>query len=163
MRRAILIVVLLFSVTSVEAKKAPKLDSITIFGRVLCEGKPLANVPVSDGVHIVKTDSLGRYFIASNKFQNTVFVITPSGYEPECRKRILPLFWSLLRKKRDGRRAQFSPRKTRSKPTSSDIPFELISAKLTRRFAPIQTQCCAHCSQHCCRCRRYPRLFDCPW
>ena len=101
MQRAILIVVLLFSVTSVEAKNAPKLDSITIFGRVLCEGKPLANVPVSDGVHIVKTDSLGRYFIASNKFQNTVFIITPSGYEPECRKRILPLFWSLLRKKRE--------------------------------------------------------------
>ena len=84
----------------VEAKPA-KRDSITIFGRVLCEGKPLADVPVSDGVHIVKTDSLGRYNIASHKFQNTVFVITPSGYEPECNKRILPRFWSLLRKKRE--------------------------------------------------------------
>ncbi|MBO7220642.1 MAG: calcineurin-like phosphoesterase C-terminal domain-containing protein [Alistipes sp.] len=100
MRRAILIVALLVSVLAVEAK--PRLrDSITIFGRVLCEGKPLADVPVSDGVHIVKTDSLGRYTIASNKWQNTVFVITPSGYEPECKKRILPRFWSLLRKKRE--------------------------------------------------------------
>jgi hypothetical protein len=61
----------------------------------------MANVAVSDGVHIVKTDSLGRYTIASNKFQNVVFVITPSGYEPECDKRILPRFWSLLRKKRE--------------------------------------------------------------
>ena len=100
MRRAILIATLLASIFVVEAK--PRLrDSITIFGRVLCEGKPLADVAVSDGVYIVKTDSLGRYAIASNKWQNTVFVITPSGYEPECRKRILPRFWSLLKKKRE--------------------------------------------------------------
>lgn len=101
MRKAILILVLLVSVISVEAKRVVKRDSITIFGRVLCEGKPLAGVPVSDGVHIVKTDSLGKYAIASHKFQNTVFVITPSGYEPECKKRILPRFWALLRKKRE--------------------------------------------------------------
>ncbi|MBO5962091.1 MAG: calcineurin-like phosphoesterase C-terminal domain-containing protein [Alistipes sp.] len=101
MRRAILILALLVSVVSAEAKKVVKRDSITIFGRVLCEGKPLADVPVSDGVHIVKTDSLGRYAIASHKWHNTVFVITPSGYEPECNKRILPQFWALLKKKRE--------------------------------------------------------------
>lgn len=91
------------SFSAVEAKRVQRVekgDSITIFGRVLCENKPLAGVPVSDGVHIVKTDSLGRYAIASHKFQNTVFVITPSGYEPECRKRILPNFWHRLEKKR---------------------------------------------------------------
>lgn len=101
MRRAILIVTLLVSVVSAEAKNVIKADSITIFGQVLCEGKPLANVPVSDGVHIVKTDSLGQYTIASHKFQNVVFVITPSGYEPVCNKRILPKFWSVLNKKRE--------------------------------------------------------------
>ena len=87
--RRILLFALATALTlSVDAK--PRLrDSITIFGRVFCEGKPLAEVPVSDGVHIVKTDSLGRYTIASHKWQNTVFVITPSGYEPECKKRIL--------------------------------------------------------------------------
>lgn len=100
MRRAILILLFAASILAVDAKPA-KRDSITIFGRVLCEGKPLADVPVSDGVHIVKTDSLGRYAIASNKWQNTVFVITPSGYEPECKRRIRPRFWSLLRKKRE--------------------------------------------------------------
>ena len=100
LRKISLCVALLLSLFSLEAK--PRLrDSISIFGRVLCEGKPLADVAVSDGVHIVKSDSLGRYAIASNKWQNTVFVITPSGYEPECRKRILPRFWSLLRKKRE--------------------------------------------------------------
>ena len=101
MKRAILIAILVASVLSVEAKKVVKRDLITIFGRVLCEGKPLADVPVSDGVHIVKTDSLGRYAMASHKWQNTVFVITPSGYEPECNKRILPQFWALLKKKRE--------------------------------------------------------------
>lgn len=96
-------IVLAATLFCVEAKPAKpvKRDSITIFGRVLCEGKPLADIPVSDGVHIVKTDSLGRYNIASHKFQNTVFVITPSGYEPECKKRILPRFWAPLEKKRE--------------------------------------------------------------
>lgn len=101
MKRVVLIVAMLVSVLSVEAKRVSKPDSITIYGRVLCEGKPLANIPVSDGVHIVKTDSLGQYAIASHKWQNTVFVITPSGYEPECRKRILPRFWALLKKRRE--------------------------------------------------------------
>lgn len=104
MRKVLLILAFAALTFSVEAKRVSKVqqrDSITIFGRVLCEGKPLAGVPVSDGVHIVKTDSLGQYAIASNKFQNTVFVITPSGYEPACKKRIMPKFWSLLRKKRE--------------------------------------------------------------
>ena len=101
MRRAILIVILLATLLTGEAKSVVKRDSITIFGRVLCEGEPLANVPVSDGVNIVKTDSLGRYAIASHKWQNTVFVVTPSGYEPKCRKRILPRFWALLKKRRE--------------------------------------------------------------
>ena len=93
----------LFSILAiaVEAKTAISPDSITIFGRVLCEGKPVANVQVSDGVHIVQTDSLGRYQIASNKLQNVVFITTPSGYEPLCNKRILPKFWALLEKKRE--------------------------------------------------------------
>lgn len=99
-RRVFLAIMLAALTFTVEAKRSV-CDSITIYGRVLCNDKPLADVPVSDGVHIVKTDSLGHYSIASNKFQNTVFVITPSGYEPACRKRILPQFWSLLRKKRE--------------------------------------------------------------
>ncbi len=103
-RTILLCALFVASIFTVEAKRVPKAqqrDSITIFGRVLCDGNPVANIPVSDGVHIVKTDSLGRYAIASYKFQNTVFVITPSGYEPVCRKRILPTFWAELRKKRE--------------------------------------------------------------
>ena len=101
MGRIVLILLFVASVLTAEAKKVVKPDSITIFGQVLCENKPMPNVLVSDGVHIVKTDSLGKYGIASNKFQNVVFIITPSGYEPLCNKNILPKFWSLLRKKRE--------------------------------------------------------------
>ena len=97
----LLLVATIIAAEAKPSKKVVKRDSITIFGRVLCEGKPLAGVPVSDGVHIVKTDSLGRYEMASYKFQNTVFVITPSGYEPTCTKRIRPQFWALLEKKRE--------------------------------------------------------------
>lgn len=99
-RKVWLCLALVASLLSVEGKTR-QCDSITVFGRVMCEGKPLADVPVSDGFHIVKTDSLGRYAIASNKWQSVVFIITPSGYEPACNKRILPQFWSLLRKKRE--------------------------------------------------------------
>lgn len=98
-RKILFCVALMTAILVVEAKPRQR-DSITIYGRVLCDGKPMQGVAVSDGAYIVKTDSLGRYAIASNKFQNTVFVITPSGYEPACRKRILPRFWALLKKKR---------------------------------------------------------------
>lgn len=101
LKRALFVALLFLAGTTVEAKDVVKKDSITICGRVLCDGVGVPNVGVSDGVHIVQTDSLGNYAIASHKFQNTVFVITPSGYEPKNRKRILPCFWSLLKKEHD--------------------------------------------------------------
>lgn len=99
--RKITLILLLLTIFAESEAKSQKRDSITIHGRVLCEGKPVAGVPVSDGVHIVLTDSLGRYEMASHKFQNVVYITTPSGYEPECRKHIFPLFWSHLKKKRE--------------------------------------------------------------
>ncbi len=72
-------------------------DGTTVAGRVLCEGKPVAGVTVSDGVLFATTDSLGRYALASKKFQGAVFVITPSGYEPVCKKGVLPQFWARLK------------------------------------------------------------------
>ena len=59
LRKAFLTLFFIASILVVEAKKVVQRDSITIFGRVLCEGKPMANVAVSDGVHIVKTDPFG--------------------------------------------------------------------------------------------------------
>lgn len=102
LRNILAIIALIASVFTAGAKpKTVKRDSITIFGYVYCEGKPMADVAVSDGFHIVKTDSLGRYNMASHKWQNVVFITPPSGYEPKCNKRIFPKFWALLRKKRE--------------------------------------------------------------
>ena len=63
----------------------------TVYGRVSCEGTGLANVVVSDGVEVVKTDSKGVYQMRSKKHNGYVFVSTPSGYEPLV-SGILPKF-----------------------------------------------------------------------
>ncbi len=63
----------------------------TVYGRVSCEGTGLANVVVSDGVEVVKTDSKGVYQMKSKKHNGYVFVSTPSGYEP-LTNGILPKF-----------------------------------------------------------------------
>ena len=63
----------------------------TVYGRVSCEGTGLANVVVSDGVEVVKTDSKGVYQMKSKKYHGYVFVSTPSGYEP-LTNGILPKF-----------------------------------------------------------------------
>lgn len=51
----------------------------TVYGKVTCEGKPLANVVVSDGVEVVATDDKGVYQMKSAKKFGYVFVSIPSG------------------------------------------------------------------------------------
>lgn len=71
-------------------------DSVTITGRITCAGEPVSDVIVSDGVLFTSTDKNGTYELRSKKFQGTVFMISPSGYEPVCQKGILPQFWAHL-------------------------------------------------------------------
>ena len=68
----------------------------TVYGKVSCEGTGLANVVVSDGVEVVKTDSKGVYQMKSKKYHGYVFVSTPSGYEP-LTNGILPRFHAPLK------------------------------------------------------------------
>ena len=68
----------------------------TVYGKVSCEGTGLANVVVSDGVEVVKTDSKGVYQMKSKKYHGYVFVSTPSGYEPLV-SGILPKFHASLK------------------------------------------------------------------
>ena len=68
----------------------------TVYGKVSCEGTGLANVVVSDGVEVVKTDSKGVYQMKSKKYHGYVFVSTPSGYEPIV-SGILPKFHASLK------------------------------------------------------------------
>lgn len=103
--RIISLFVLLMLCLSVYGKKLeePKNlpDSITAYGRITAEGKPLEGVIVSDGALFTKTDRDGYYMLASKKYQNVVFYITPSGYEPEMNKKIFPKFWATLSHKKD--------------------------------------------------------------
>lgn len=72
----------------------------TVVGVVSCDGKPLEGVLVSDGALFTRTDSLGVYSLVSLKYYGSVFVITPSGYEPTVRRGNIPQFWAPLDQKR---------------------------------------------------------------
>lgn len=66
-----------------------------ICGKVSCSGDPLRGVWVSDGTLWAKTDKNGRYEILSQKARPYVFIVTPSGYFPEC-DGAWPEFWQPL-------------------------------------------------------------------
>ncbi len=70
----------------------PDKANMTIKGVVHAGGVGLANVVVSDGVEVVKTDSNGAYYLPSQKKKNFVFVSIPGGYEVE-QSGPLPLFY----------------------------------------------------------------------
>lgn len=96
--KVLLILLTLAAFPSAAAATPP--PAATVTGTVTCDGKPLAGVTVSDGVLFATTDDTGYYALASKKFQGTVFVITPSGYEPVCRKGVLPQFWAALKSRK---------------------------------------------------------------
>ncbi len=55
-----------------------------IDGTVYGDGKPLAGVPVSNGVDIVRTDATGSYALRNGDAEYPfVFVNVPAGWEPE--------------------------------------------------------------------------------
>lgn len=96
--KVLLILLTLAAFPSAAAATPP--PAATVTGTVTCDGKPLAGVTVSDGVLFATTDDTGSYALASKKFQGAVFVITPSGYEPVCRKGVLPQFWAALKSRK---------------------------------------------------------------
>ena len=90
--RAIAVVAMMFSTVAVSAK------GITVSGKVLCEGKGVAGVVVSDGVNVVKTDANGAYTMLSDvDLSKFVHISIPGGYEVECNG-YLPQFYARLDK-----------------------------------------------------------------
>lgn len=67
----------------------------TVYGQVLCDGRGVPNVVVSDGYEVVKTNSMGVYQLPSKKKCGYVFISIPSGYEVET-SGVLPLFHKYL-------------------------------------------------------------------
>lgn len=59
----------------------PDREGMTIKGVVYASGKGLANVVVSDGIAVTKTDAEGVYYLPSAKKNMYVFVSIPANYE----------------------------------------------------------------------------------
>jgi len=65
-------------------------------GTITCDGKGVANVPVSDGNQIVFTDASGHYAMTSDKANGYVFYTLPGGYEPVLTDGFVPQIWANL-------------------------------------------------------------------
>lgn len=83
------------SITQKEAPGFTPDKGTTVWGYVVCDGAGVADVVVSDGVQVTKTDSQGIYQLKSAKKWGYVFVSVPSGYEVTSQG-ILPQFYSYL-------------------------------------------------------------------
>ena len=69
-----------------------------IKGRVSCEGKPVANVLITDGYDFVQTDRKGEYAIQAHDKARFISMITPAGFiAPTKGGGNFPLFYSALK------------------------------------------------------------------
>ena len=71
-----------------------------VYGVVHCDGEGLADVVVSDGVEVVKTDKDGVYQFKSAKKWGYVFISIPKGYEVGS-EGVLPQFHATLTENAD--------------------------------------------------------------
>lgn len=71
-----------------------------VYGVVHCDGEGLADVVVSDGVEVVKTDKDGVYQFKSEKKWGYVFISIPKGYEVGS-EGVLPQLHATLTEKAD--------------------------------------------------------------
>lgn len=74
-------------------------SAASIRGVVTCEGKGVANVVVSDGISVTRTNKKGAYKLKTdNEMSHVVFISTPSGYEVPTRRGFMPAFYHALEK-----------------------------------------------------------------
>lgn len=90
----------------------------TVYGKVSCDGEALANVVISDGTKVVKTDQNGIYQLNSDKKNGYVFISVPSGYQMPV-DIVLPQIWTPL---------------VLAASTPERVDFELIKAKDQTNF-----------------------------
>ncbi len=77
--------------------KAAVRDIITIKGTVSCKGAGISNVPVTDGVTIVKTDKKGKFTLVTTSERDFVYYTLPSGYDSPIIDGV-PVFYKPIRK-----------------------------------------------------------------
>lgn len=81
------------STIEVPFQNIPDLAGKTVKGTVYAAGVGIANVIVSDGIEVTKTDQNGIYYLSSKKEKQFVFVSIPGGYEVTTNNSILPTFY----------------------------------------------------------------------
>lgn len=74
----------------------PNLEGKTVKGVVHINGEGLADVVVSDGYDVTKTDEDGVYYLSSNKRTGYVFISIPGNYEVVSTNNNLPQFYRYL-------------------------------------------------------------------
>ena len=63
-----------------------------LYGKVLCDGKGVPSVVVTDGIDCVLTDAQGCYTLEGKRNVRFVYLSVPSGYIPPTEQTI-PLFY----------------------------------------------------------------------
>ncbi|MBL1409335.1 calcineurin-like phosphoesterase C-terminal domain-containing protein [Sphingobacterium faecale] len=76
-------------------KNIPDKDGMTVKGVVLSNNTGVANVVVSDGIVVTKTDVNGIYYLPSTKLNPYVFISIPGNYEAAPERGIPKFFQSL--------------------------------------------------------------------
>lgn len=89
--------------TSIELEKGT-----TVYGVVSCGDRKLADVVVSDGVEVVKTDKNGLYQLKSEKKYGYIFISTPSGYVSAGESFLPAVHRQLMKSPASVERADFS-------------------------------------------------------
>lgn len=89
---------LIFSVIILAAPISSAKVKHNVEGYVKCDGIGVKNVYVTDGYKWTQTDKNGKYELNSEKVNQCVFYVLPSGYEPVCDEtyNFMPKFWHTL-------------------------------------------------------------------
>ena len=82
---------------------ALRVDAANVKGRVLCDGKGVEGVVVTDGISATRTNANGAYKLKTdNRRSHFVYISVPSGYEVATKRGFMPDFYhSLSEKKRE--------------------------------------------------------------
>lgn len=92
-----LFISLVLSLTMCTVEPCPGTTSSygTLSGKVICEGRGISGVVVSDGITAVVTDAHGRYSFKSDGKLGYVFISIPGGFTVPC-DGPYPIFWKDL-------------------------------------------------------------------
>ena len=99
----LLIVAFLGIVLSVSAIDNPY--PIKVTGKITCSNKPIANVPITDGISVVLTDKNGKYVLTTNSVREFVYYTLPSGYNSPVVEGV-PVFYAPIN--RDEKKQQIN-------------------------------------------------------